>query len=96
MPGYPASYQLFSKSFSPEMSIPPQPAVSVYSLDDAGHQVTDIIEGRESYVECASPATTLDDDISLTIYRDVQNMNCYRPSDTPGKYLSDESGYSEP
>ena len=63
----------------------------MYSFDDSGHQVDDIIERRASYVDCSSPATT-SDDMSLTIYRDIQNMNCYRPSDTPGKYLSDESG----
>ena len=87
--------ELFSK-YILSFSVPPQPALSVYSHDDSGDLMTDIREGRQSYVDCTSPATTPDDDVSLTVYKDAQNMNCYKVTlNVPGMYLSDESGHSQ-
>ena len=60
------------------ISVPPKPALSVYYYIGGSTVVKNIIEeGRNMYIDCTSPATVPDNNVTLTLYRDTQDMGCY-------------------
>ena len=59
----------------------------MYGHDESGAVDTDIVEGRHMSVDCTSPATVPDDDVSLTMYKDAHNMGCYSSFNAAGVYV---------